>query len=274
MDKRRSRELKKVSIEIRRLIIEAACRSKTAHVGSALSCVDILTALYFHELRIKPGDRQKRDIFVLSKAHSALALYATLTAKGFMPLKVLKGYLQNNGTLPAHLDRETSQWIEVSAGSLGHGFNIALGMAYGYKLTNDKRKVYALIGDGESEEGSIWEGALFGSKLGIDNFTAIIDYNNLQGYGRPREICYYEPVADKWKAFGWTVCRADGHDFVQLIKAFRMPHRGKPKIIIADTTKGKGVDFMEDQMKWHYFIVTDELREKAIRCLCGGADEK
>jgi len=181
-----NKNLAKIAQEARKLIIEVAWRSKSVHVGPALSCVDLLVALYFHELNISEKDWANRDIFVLSKAHAAMALYAILTMKGIISREIFMGYLQNDGTLPAHLDRFTSKGIEVSAGSLGHGFNMALGMAYGYKARGDKRKIYTLIGDGESQEGSIWEGALFGSKLGLDNFTAIMDYNNLQGYGRSR----------------------------------------------------------------------------------------
>ena len=261
-------KFKKVAQEARKLIIEIACRSRTPHVGSSLSCVDILVALYFGYLKIKPTDYKNRDIFVLSKGHAALALYVALTLKGLLSRRSLYGYLQNNGTLPAHLDREKSRWIECSAGSLGHGFNIALGMAYGYKLRHDKRKIVSVIGDGESQEGSIWEAALFAAKLKIDNFTGIIDYNNLQGYGRPKDICHYEPLAAKWRAFGWEVVRANGHNHLEIIAACNQPHHGKPKIIIADTTKGKGVDFMEDKLQWHYYIVTDELKEKALQCLC------
>lgn len=267
--------LGKIANDARKLIIEVACRSRSAHVGSSLSCVDLLVFLYFHQLSIDEKRWNKRDIFVLSKAHGAMALYAVLRLKGLISKRALMDYFQDNGTLPGHLDRSTAKGIEVSAGSLGHGLNMALGMAYGYKLKGDKRRVYALIGDGESEEGSIWEGALFASKLGIDNVTAVMDYNNLQGYGRPTEICHFEPVIDKWKAFGWDAQRINGHDFFEIAKAFKKPHRGKPKIIIADTCKGKGVSFMENEMKWHYFTVTKELREKALEELCRGAlDEK
>jgi len=261
-------KLKKISNQARKLIIEVACCSKSAHVGSSLSCVDILVSLYFHQLHISKKDWDKRDIFVLSKAHAAMAFYATLALKGLIKPDILKAYLQNDGSLPAHLDKFTSKTIEASAGSLGHGFNMALGMAYGYKLKNDRRKVFTLIGDGESQEGSVWEGALFASKLGIDNFIAIMDHNDLQGYGRPTQICHFEPILDKWRAFGWDARRVDGHDFSSIISAFNSPNRSKPKIIIADTCKGKGVTFMEDQMKWHYFIVTEELKKKALECLC------
>lgn len=233
-------------------------------MGPALSCVDLLVTLYFYELNIHENDWINRDIFVLSKAHAAMGLYTILTIKGIIGREVLMGYLQNDGTLPAHLDRFTCKGIEVSAGSLGHGFNIALGMAYGYKMRRDKRKIYTLIGDGESQEGSIWEGALFGSKLGLDNFTAIMDYNNLQGYGRSRDICSFEPIKPKWEAFGWHAIEIDGHDVGAIKHAFDENSMGKPKIVIAHTIKGKGVSFMEDQLIWHYYLVTDEHKNKAL----------
>lgn len=251
------------SKNIRRKIIEMAHDSKSAHVGSSLSCVDILTVLYFDILKLEPWEN--RDIFILSKAHGAMALYATLAEIGIINEDLLKGYLKNDGTLPAHLDRFTAKGVEVSAGSLGHGFNMGLGIAYGFKKRNLKRKVYVLIGDGESQEGSIWEGALFGSKLGLDNFTVILDYNNLQGYGRAKEICCYEPVRDKWEAFGWNTAIVNGHDIGALRKAFsEITKKNKPNIIIADTVKGKGVSFMENKLEWHYYIVTDEHKDKAL----------
>lgn len=260
--------LQSLSNEVRTIIIEMACRSKSVHVGPSLSCVDILVSLYFHELNIDKDHWQKRDIFVLSKAHAAMALYAVLFKKGLISREMIEGYFQNNGTLPAHLDRHSSPAIEVSAGSLGHGFNIALGIAYGYKLRDDKRRIYTLIGDGESQEGSIWEGALFAPKLQLDNFTAILDYNNLQGYGRPTELCHFEPIKDKWEAFGWKTFIVDGHDFDDIFNALKAEHKGKPKLIIAKTIKGKGVDFMQDQLKWHYYLVTDEIKRDALACLC------
>jgi len=260
----------KTATEIRKMIIETAWASKCAHVGSAMSCVDILTALYFFEvMHVESNDFDRRDIFVLSKAHAALALYSVLVRKGLMDCRILDGYMQNNGTLPAHLDFFTNPWIEASTGSLGHGFNMALGMAHGYKMKGDDRKVFVLMGDGESQEGSVWEGALFASKLEIDNFTVILDYNNLQGYGRPLDICSYEPIVEKWQAFGWDVCCVDGHDIDQLVQMLRLPRNGRPRILIARTVKGKGVSFMEDQLKWHYFIVTDALKKQALLELGG-----
>jgi transketolase len=247
---------------IRRTIIEMANRSKSPHVGSSLSCTDILTALYFDVMRLDPWE--SRDIFILSKAHAAMALYSTLAQKGIMTPRLIEGYYQNGGTLPAHLDRTPELGIEVSAGSLGHGFNMGIGLAYGFKRKKENRRVYALIGDGESQEGSIWEGALFAPAIGVGNFTAIMDHNNLQGYGRPTELCAFAPMRAKWEAFGWHAVEVDGHDFDALKCAFEEDSRGKPKIIIAKTVKGKGVSFMEDQLIWHYYIVTDDHKKRCF----------
>lgn len=255
--------LKDIAKETRKRIIKVAHSSKSPHVGPSLSCVEILTILYFKKMNLQPWE--KRDIFILSKAHSAMALYCTLAIRGIIDEKLLEGYYKNNGTLPAHLDRFTAKGIEVSAGSLGHGFNIGLGMAYGFKKKKDLRKVFCLIGDGETQEGSIWEGALFAPKLGIDNFTAIIDYNNLQGYGRAREICQFEPLRKKWESFGWFVQEADGYDFQELENALDIDSEGKPKVIIACTVKGKGISFMEDELIWHYYLITDEIKDRALK---------
>lgn len=250
------------AVRIRRTIIEMANRSKSPHVGSCLSCVDILAVLYDDILKLKPWNT--RDIFILSKGHAAMALYSALHTKGLLTQKDIEGYFQDNGTLPAHLDRCTDKGIEASAGSLGHGFNLGLGMAYGFKKQGNDRKVFAVIGDGESQEGSIWEGALFAGALGLDNFTAIMDHNNLQGYGRPTEICAFEPVREKWSAFGWLALEVDGHDHEALQTAVCEDSQGRPKIVIAKTTKGKGVSFMEDQLVWHYYMVTDEHKRQAL----------
>ena len=240
-----------ISNNIRKTIIEIANRSRSAHVGTSLSCVDILTELYFDILRI--DNWEERDIFVMSKAHGAMSLYSTLAERGIISRELLYGYNQNNGTLPAHLDIFTAKGIEVSAGSLGHGFNIALGIAYGFLKKKFDKKIYALIGDGESQEGSIWEGALFGSKLKLSNFTAVIDYNNLQGYGRANDICHYEPIKEKWEAFGWHVIEIDGNNIESVIDACAMGRAvtEKPVMILAYTIPGKGVDFMENDYHWH-----------------------
>lgn len=254
--------MKNTANNIRKNIINIANLSGSPHVGSALSCTDILTTLYFDILNLE--DYENRDIFMLSKAHSAMALYSTLHEKGFLSKEALEGYYQNGGTLPAHTDRDTNPYIEISAGSLGHGLPMALGVAHSFKLKKSDRKVYVLMGDGESQEGSVWEAAMLAPKLGLDNLTVFIDRNNLQGYGRASEILAYEPIDEKFKAFLWDVHRVDGHDY-QAIKNAVDTKSDKPKMIICDTTKGKGISFMEDQLIWHYYIVSDEVKEKALK---------
>ena len=248
---------------MRRTIIDMAHRSKSPHVASALSCTEILAVLYFRHLRLEPWEQ--RDIFILSKAHSAMALYSALAHRGIIDKKLLDGYYCNDGTLPAHLDKFSARGVEVSAGSLGHGFNMGLGIAYGFRKQGSPRRVYCVIGDGETQEGSIWEGALFAPRLGLNNFTAIIDYNNLQGYGRARELCHFEPLRKKWEAFGWQVEEVNGHDTVTIAQALAAGQGDRPKVIIACTRKGKGVSFMEDELIWHYYIVTDEIKKLAMK---------
>jgi transketolase len=255
---------------IRKNILHIANLAGSPHVGSALSCTDIVATLYFEVLRLEPYEQ--RDIFLLSKAHSAMALYATLFEKGLLSKEELEGYYQNGGKLPAHTDRQTNPYIEISAGSLGHGLPMACGMAHSFKLKNSERQVYVLMGDGESQEGSVWEAAMLAPKLGLDNLTVFIDRNNLQGYGRASELLSYEPIDEKFRSFNWDVIRINGHE-TETIKKEALRKSSKPKMIIADTIKGKGVDFMEDELKWHYYIVTDEIKKEAYRCL-GCENEK
>lgn len=258
---------------IRINILEMARRSKSAHVGSSLSIADILAYLYFSKLRLGEDRNppEPRDRFILSKGHGAMALYATLGEKGLLPKETLAGYMQDNGTLPAHLDTFSSPHIDVSAGSLGHGLPMGLGLAHGMKKKGNPGHVYVLMGDGETQEGSIWESAMMAPKLGVDNLTAIIDLNNLQGYGRPTEIMHFDNLDEKWSAFGWLAIHADGHDFESMEEAFSMTGKAEgPSVIIMNTTKGKGVSFMEDELKWHYFIVTDELFEQARNEILAG----
>ncbi len=263
--------MKNIANNIRKNIIHIANLSGSPHVGSALSCTDILTTLYFDILNL--DDYENRDIFLLSKAHSAMALYSTLYEKGFLIQEELEGYYQNGGTLPAHTDKDTNPYIEISAGSLGHGLPMALGMAHSFKLRDSDRKVYVLMGDGESQEGSVWEAAMLAPKLGLNNLTVFIDRNNLQGYGRASELLAYEPIDEKFKAFLWDVHRVNGHDH-KAIKEIVNIKTDKPKMIICDTTKGKDISFMEDKLIWHYYVVTDEVKIEALKDLEGNKDEK
>ena len=256
--------LKTKANSIRQNILRIAHSSKGPHTGTALSCVDILTVLYFDTLNINSFEDENRDIFILSKGHGAMALYSTLYEKGLLSKEELFSYYQNNGTLPAHLDKESNKAVEVSSGSLGHGLPQALGFAYSKKLKKLDSNVFVLMGDGETQEGSVWEAAMLAPKMGLNNLTVFIDRNNLQGYGRPSELVSFEPIDEKFKSFNWDVHRIDGHN-IELIKETISKPSLKPKVIICDTIKGKGVSFMEDEMKWHYFIVTDEFLEKGLK---------
>ena len=255
--------IKQKSINIRKNILKIANSSKGPHTGTALSCVDILTILYFDILDIPSFEDENRDILILSKGLGAMALYATLYEKGYLSKNEFFSYYQNGGALPAHLDKDTNKAIEVSSGSLGHGLPQALGFAYSKKLKNYSSKVYVLMGDGETQEGSIWESAMLAPKMGLNNLVVFIDRNNLQGYGRPSELVSSEPIDKKFEAFNWDVHRVDGHNMMQIKEAIKQP-TNKPKMIICDTIKGKGVSFMEDEMKWHYYIVTDEFLKQGL----------
>jgi transketolase len=263
--------MNQIANKIRKNILHIANLAGSPHIGSALSCTDILTTLYFDILRLEIYEN--RDLFILSKAHSAMTLYATLYEKNFLTKEEFEGYYQNGGTLPAHTDKNTNPYIEISAGSLGHGLPIALGMAHSLKLSQSDRKVFVLMGDGESQEGSVWEAAMLAPHLKLDNLTVFIDRNDLQGYGRASELLSYEPIDEKFRAFNWEVLRIDGHNHQAIIDAVAV-QTDKPKMIICDTIKGKGVSFMEDELKWHYFIVTDEIKQKALVELESVSNEK
>ena len=254
-----SDELIELARKIRLHVLDMVTYSKTSHVGAAYSIVEILVILYFKILNINPSDlkNENRDKFLLSKAHGSAALYATLFEKGFFPKNFLQKYCINDGILPAHLDKTNVPGIEFSLGSLGHGFSVGLGMAISNHQTKNSGNIYVIIGDGECNEGSIWEGAMLASHLKLTNFTAIIDYNKIQSFGRTNDVINQEPLSERWKSFGWDVVEVDGHDFKQLLDAFLLQHN-KPKVIIAHTIKGKGVSFMEDKLEWHYKSPNDE----------------
>lgn len=243
----------KLAREIRRKVLEMAYNSKSSHVASALSIADILTMLYFKYLKIDPANplEPDRDIFILSKGHSCSALYAVLALRGFFGLEILDGYYKDGSPLQGHPKAHILSGVEASTGSLGHGLSIGAGLAF----ANRNRKVTVLMGDGECEEGSVWEAAMLSSWMKLDNLIAIIDMNNLQGMGRINEITGLLPLNRKWDAFGWNVSDIDGHDFKEMDKSFRSAFRSegsRPHVIIAHTVKGKGVSFMEDMLEWHY----------------------
>ena len=236
--------LKDIANKIRKDILQMSFRAQSAHTGGALSCVEILTALYFEILTVDPQNPYKdtRDRLVFSKAHDAKALYAVLSERGFFDKKILEGYELDNGLLPGHSTRLCVPGVEVSAGSLGHGLPMAAGVAYAGKLDKKTWRVFAVLSDGECDEGSTWEGALFAGHHGLDNLIAIVDYNKLQGYGYTKDILDLEPFAAKWRAFGWEATEINGHEYSEIITTLqKIPFKkNKPSVVIAHTIKGFG----------------------------------
>jgi transketolase len=254
-------ELESIARKIRARVIETSHRSQTPHLGSCLSCVDILVAAYFRILRVLPGDpgAAGRDRFILSKGHAAPALFQVLAERGFYPLSRLDNYGADGGVFAEHPPTPSHlAGIEAATGSLGHGFPMGLGMALAARIKKLNYKVFALVSDGECNEGSTWEAAMLAGSLRMENLTVIVDFNKWQATGRSEEIMALSPLADKWRAFGWSACEVDGHDMEELVRRLSaVPDgSGKPVAIIAHTVKGKGVSFMEDDNNWHYRIPT------------------
>lgn len=246
--------------------------AKASHIGSSLSMTDLLAVLYGGVLRVDPARPEwpERDRFILSKGHAAASGYAALAEAGFFPVEWLATYCQDGSKLPGHLTR-TVPGVELSTGSLGHGLPVGAGMALAAKADakrdGNSRRVFVLLSDGELDEGSNWEAALFAGHHGLDNLVAIVDYNKIQSFGSVAEVLRLDPLADKWRAFGWTCREIDGHDHDAIHDALSaIPHEpGKPTAIVAHTIKGKGVSFMEDNLAWHYKSPSDEQLAQALR---------
>jgi transketolase len=255
-------DLQKIASRIRRRIVELSHSARTPHLGSSLSCVDILTAAYCSILKIDPAspDDSNRDRFVLSKGHAALALYVTLCERGFFSESLLETYNTDGGRLAEHPGPGCAPGVEAATGSLGHGLPIGLGMALAAKIRREPYRVFVLMSDGECNEGSVWEAAMLAPAQQLDNVVVVIDYNKWQATGRSNETLSLAPLQDKWTSFGWNACEVDGHDIGQLVQAMSAEPdgSGKPTAIIAHTVKGKGVSFMEDDNNWHYRIPTAE----------------
>jgi len=254
-------ELEQKANEIRAKLVEMSHRGKASHLGSALSCVDILVSLYWTKLKIDKNTVQSsdRDRFILSKGHAASALYATLAYKQIIPMEMLETYCQPGSKLEEHPGPRNLPGVEASTGSLGHGFSIGLGMALAAKVKKQKYHVYALVSDGECNEGSVWEAAMFAPAKGLNRMCVIIDFNKWQATGRSCDIMALQPLKKKWQAFGWNAVEVDGNNLEELSKAFAsIPENPeKPTAIIANTVKGKGISFMEDDNNWHYRIPTE-----------------
>lgn len=239
----------------RKFMLGMHARTNASHIGSGFSCVDILCCLYGKVLRVFPDSPRHpdRDRFILSKGHGASALYATLAACGLMEEDTLKGYYADGGDLPGHPVRGKPLWVEASTGSLGHGLPIACGIAHALKLANNNGpRVFVLMGDGEIQEGSVWEGINAASRLGLDNLTAIVDANAWQAYERTDSIMPVTSFAAKFSAFGWAVQEIDGHDYHKICTELAARPVDGPNVILAHTIKGKGIKEFEDNLEWHY----------------------
>lgn len=248
---------------LRSRIIETSHRTGTPHLGSCLSCVDILTAIYFSALNIDPSEPRApdRDRFILSKGHGAAALFQVLAMRGFYPESMLDDYGKDGGLFAEHPPApQYLAGIEAATGSLGHGLPIGLGMALAGRIQKRDYRVFVLLSDGECNEGSVWEAALFGAAKRLSQVCVIIDFNKWQATGRSEEVLALSPLVDKWAAFGWHTTELDGHDVPALLTALEAGPRadGRPTALIAHTVKGKGVSFMEDDNNWHYRIPTSD----------------
>ena len=266
-------ELQLKANEVRKGIVTAVHAAKAGHPGGSLSAADIFTYLYFEELNIDPKDPKKpdRDRFVLSKGHTAPGLYSALALRGYFPVEDLKTLRHLGSYLQGHPDMKHTPGVEMSTGSLGQGVSAACGMALGSKMNGDGSRVYALVGDGESEEGEVWEAFHFAYAHKLDNIVYFIDWNGLQIDGPVTEVMNPTPHDKKFEAFGWNVVHADAHDFDSLEAAFEAAKSsaGKPTAIIAKSVKGKGVSFMENNVNWHGAAPNDEQYEQAMAELGG-----
>ncbi len=276
MDSAKKQFLSEKAAELRRLVIDAVYYAQSGHPGGSLSSAEIMTYLYFDKMNVSPDNPNDpdRDRFVLSKGHCCPALYAALALKGFYPAEDLKTFRHLGSHLQGHPDMLTTKGVDMSTGSLGQGFSAACGMAVSAKVFGKKYKVYTLLGDGECEEGQVWEAAMFASHYKLDNLTAFLDFNGYQIDGDIRQVLNPTPLDEKFKAFGWHVELIDGHSFDEIDEAVKKGEKtGKPLMIIAKTTKGKGVSYMENNYTWHgrapkpeeYLIACRELDENLKR---------
>ena len=267
MDAAAKKQLEKTACKVRMGIIEGVHSAKSGHPGGSLSCADILTYLYFSKMNIDPNNpkMEDRDRFVLSKGHAAPALYSVLANRGYFDTELLKTLRQIGSILQGHPDMKHIPGVDMSSGSLGQGISAAVGMALSAKHFGNDFKVYSVLGDGEIEEGQVWEAAMFAANKGLDNLTAFVDYNNLQIDGSIEEVNSAAPIDKKFEAFNWHTIVIDGHDFDQIEAALNEAETvNKPVAIIAKTVKGKGVSFMENQVGWHGSAPNDEQYEQAM----------
>ena len=262
------KKLESLANTIRVDILKMLNQASSGHTGGSLSTVEIIVSLYFHKMRHNPKDPTwpNRDRFVLSKGHGAPALYTVLARSGYFDLSELMNLRKLGSILQGHPDMKVTPGIDISTGSLGQGLSIANGMALALKLEKRPSRVYVLMGDGENQEGQIWEAAMAASHYNLDNVCGIIDHNGLQIDGPVNEIMKIEPIADKWACFGWEVFRVNGHDFQEIISALDKAEtvKNKPSLIVARTVKGKGVSFFEGKVEYHGIPPTNEELAKAL----------
>ena len=261
-------DLKLKAAQIRKGIIEAVYSAKSGHPGGSLSAADVYTFLYFEEMNIDPKNPQmpNRDRFVLSKGHTSPGLYSTLAHRGYFPVEDLKTFRKYGSYLQGHPCMNETPGVDMSSGSLGQGLSAATGMALAGKIGSKDYRVYALVGDGELQEGQIWEAAMTTAQYKLDNVVAIVDYNNLQIDGKVSDVMEVYPIADKFRAFNWHVIEIDGHNYEQIIAAFDEARtvKGKPTVIVAKTAKGKGVSFMENNGDYHGKAPSDDEYARAM----------
>jgi transketolase len=264
-------ELAGLARRLRIQIVRMTHRAKSSHVGGGLSMAEILAVLYGDVLRVRPHepDWPGRDRFVLSKGHACAGLYAVLAERGFLPIEDLETFYQDGSRLSGHVTHANVPGIECSTGSLGHGLSIACGMAFAGRTAGFR--VFAVLSDGECNEGSTWEAALFAGHHRLSNLVVIVDYNRIQSLGATDDVLRLDPFADKWSSFGWRACEVDGHDVAALKRELTRAPDDRPTCLIAHTVKGKGVSFMENQLLWHYRTPQGEELERALAEL--GADQ-
>jgi len=262
-------ELSSIARQIRLDVLDMIYHAGSGHLGGSLSCADILATLYFRQMRLAPAEAcwPERDRFLLSKGHAAPALYSVLSLKGYIPRDELLSLRTLNSRLQGHPDCKKCPGVDIGAGPLGHGVSVGVGMALAGRLDRQDYRVYVLLGDGELQAGVIWEGAMAAAKYGLDKLIAIVDNDNVQLDGFVNDIMPIEPLADKWRAFGWDVLETDGHDVQALSRAFDAATElhGRPICIIAHTIKGKGVSFMENKSAWHGRVPTPDEYAQARR---------
>lgn len=252
--------------EIKQTLVKMVHRANVSHIGSAMSVLDILYILYFKtanisNLNIKDPDR---DIVILSKGHASAALYSVLYHRGFISKEMIENYSIDNGSLPCHIDKEKSPFFEVSAGSLGHGLSIGAGMALAKKINKNTGRVFVICGDGECNEGSVWEAVMFASSQKLNNLTFIVDFNKLQGFGATNSVINQNNLKERLLTFGFDAYSIDGHNHKEIENALQYKSE-RPIAIIADTIKGNGVSFMENKLEWHYKSPNDEQLEIALK---------